>query len=108
MAGPVLDLATVGDAAKLSVPASREAMLAKFDTEMSKARTAVATAGDADLLSPWTLKHGTHELFTVPKIAALRSFVMNHMIHHRGQLSVYLRLRNVPVPPIYGSSADEQ
>jgi len=56
---------------------------------------------------PWTLKQGTHEVFTMPRIAVLRSFIMNHMIHHRGQLSVYLRLRNVPLPSIYGPTADE-
>lgn len=47
------------------------------------------------------------ELFTMPRVAALRLFVMNHIIHHRGQLSVYLRLKNVPLPPIYGPTADE-
>jgi uncharacterized damage-inducible protein DinB len=47
-------------------------------------------------------------MFTMPRISALRGFVMNHIIHHRGQLSVYLRLKNVPVPPIYGPTADEQ
>ena len=56
---------------------------------------------------PWTLKQGDHEILTMPKIAVLRSFIMNHLIHHRGQLSVYLRLRDVPLPAIYGPSADE-
>jgi uncharacterized damage-inducible protein DinB len=60
------------------------------------------------MLTPWTLKKGAFELFTMPRISAIRSFVMNHIIHHRGQLSVYLRLKNVPVPPIYGPTADEQ
>jgi uncharacterized damage-inducible protein DinB len=46
-------------------------------------------------------------MFTLPRVTAIRSFVMNHMIHHRGQLTVYLRMRNVPVPPIYGPTADE-
>lgn len=108
MAGPVLDLATVGDAARLAAPASNTAMLAKFDGDASKARTMLAGAEDGEMLSPWTLKKGDQEIFTLPRIAAIRSFVMNHMIHHRGQLSVYLRLRNVAVPPIYGPSADEQ
>lgn len=108
MAGPVLDLATVGDEAKLAAPASNAAMLARFDRELSKARALLAATEDAEMLSPWTLKSGAQEIFTLPRIAAVRSFVMNHMIHHRGQLSVYLRLRNVAVPPIYGPSADEQ
>jgi uncharacterized damage-inducible protein DinB len=59
------------------------------------------------MLARWSLKRGAEELFTMPRITALRSFVMNHTIHHRGQLSVYLRMQNVPVPPIYGPSADE-
>ena len=59
------------------------------------------------MLAPWTLKQGEHEIFTMPRIAVLRSFIMNHLIHHRGQLSVYLRLRNVPLPSIYGPTADE-
>ena len=108
MAGPVLDLATVGDEAKLKAPASNTAMLAKFDRDLSKARALLAATEDGEMLSAWTLKSGAHEIFTLPRIAAVRSFVMNHMIHHRGQLSVYLRLRNVAVPPIYGPSADEQ
>jgi uncharacterized damage-inducible protein DinB len=60
------------------------------------------------MLAPWTLRQGTHEVFTLPRISAIRSFVMNHSIHHRGQLSVYLRLKNVPLPSIYGPTADEQ
>jgi uncharacterized damage-inducible protein DinB len=53
------------------------------------------------------LKHADQEVFTMPRAAVLRSFVLNHLIHHRGQLSVYLRLKNVAVPPIYGPTADE-
>ncbi len=60
------------------------------------------------MLTPWTLKKGSQEFFTMPRISAVRSFVMNHLIHHRGQLSVYLRLQNVPLPSIYGPTADEQ
>jgi uncharacterized damage-inducible protein DinB len=62
---------------------------------------------DPALFATWTFKNGEHEIFTMPKIAVLRSFIMNHMIHHRGQLSVYLRLRNVPLPAMYGPTADE-
>ena len=62
----------------------------------------------AEMLTPWTFKRGEHVVFTMPRIAAIRSFVMNHLIHHRGQLSVYLRLKNVPLPSIYGPTADEQ
>ena len=59
------------------------------------------------MLRPWTLKQGAQTIFTMPKVAVWRSFIMNHMIHHRGQLTVYLRLRNVPLPAIYGPTADE-
>ena len=58
-------------------------------------------------MAPWTLKKEGHEVFTVPKLSVLRSFLINHLIHHRGQLSVYLRLNDVPVPAIYGPGADE-
>ena len=55
----------------------------------------------------WTLKRGGHEMFSMPRVATFRSFVLSHLIHHRGQLSIYLRLNDVPVPAIYGPSADE-
>ena len=62
---------------------------------------------DAEYLARWTLKRDGQEIFSLPRTAAFRSFVLNHIIHHRGQLSVYLRLNDIPVPPIYGPSADE-
>jgi uncharacterized damage-inducible protein DinB len=89
-------------------PASREALLQEFDQKVAAARASLIARTDAEFLTPWTLKQGTHEIFTLPRISAIRSFVMNHSIHHRGQLSVYLRLKNVPVPPMYGPTADEQ
>jgi uncharacterized damage-inducible protein DinB len=57
-------------------------------------------------MKSWTLKNGGQTIFTMPRVAVLRSFVMNHIIHHRGQLSVYLRLLDVPLPSIYGPTAD--
>ena len=61
------------------------------------------------MMAPWALKSGGQEIFSMPRaIGAIRSFVMNHLIHHRGQLSVYLRLKNVPLPSMYGPTADEQ
>lgn len=104
----VLELDSLGDDVRVSPPASREGLLRDFDTKRDGARTALAATSDSELLTPWTLKKGGHELFTMPKISAIRTFVMNHLIHHRGQLSVYLRLRNVPVPAMYGPTADEQ
>jgi uncharacterized damage-inducible protein DinB len=81
-------------------------LLATFDENVQQARAKIDQAGDADLMAPWTLKKGVKAYFTMPKVAVLRSFVMNHGIHHRGQLSVYLRLNDVPLPNIYGPTAD--
>jgi uncharacterized damage-inducible protein DinB len=85
---------------------SREALLATFDANVASARAALAAAMDGELQAPWTLKSCGHPLFTVPRGTALRTWAFNHAIHHRGQLSVYLRLCDVPVPAMYGPSAD--
>lgn len=90
----------------LQAKTSRGDVLAHFD-ERVKATRAWLEKTDAELMAPWTLKRGGHQMFTMPRIAAFRSFVLSHSIHHRGQLSVYLRLNEVPVPAIYGPSADE-
>jgi uncharacterized damage-inducible protein DinB len=74
---------------------------------VAAARDELVSKTDPELLAPWTLKSGAQEVFTMPRLSALRSFVLNHTIHHRGQLSVYLRLKNVPLPSIYGPTADE-
>ncbi len=87
-------------------PATSADVLRTFDSAASRARSWMDKS-DAEYLAPWTLKRGGHEVFTVPRIAALRSWVLSHVIHHRGQLSVYLRLNDLPVPSIYGPSADE-
>lgn len=87
---------------------SREALLASFDTKVAAARAAIAGVSDEHLAASWTLKAGGHTIFTMPRAAVLRSFVMNHLIHHRAQLGVYLRLNDVPVPGMYGPSADEK
>lgn len=86
---------------------STAAVLAAFDEHVKQAREAIAAASDPDFMVPWTLKNGGQTIFTLPRVATLRAFVVNHVIHHRGQLSVYLRLNDVPVPSIYGPSADE-
>jgi uncharacterized damage-inducible protein DinB len=88
-------------------PATRAAVLAIFDRNVGEARAALNGRSDAELMAPWTLKNQGKEVFTMPKAVVLRGFVMNHLIHHRGQMSVYLRMHNVPVPSIYGPSADE-
>jgi len=105
---PAIDLDTFGGQVLLADPVSREAVLRDFDTRVAAARQALADASDAHLLAMWTLRKGPQEVFSMPRISAIRSFVMNHLVHHRGQLSVYLRLKDVPLPPIYGPSADEQ
>jgi uncharacterized damage-inducible protein DinB len=89
------------------IPSSPAALVAKLDEVVAKARPVLAAASDADMMQPWTLRQGAQVFFTMPKVAVLRSFVMNHMIHHRAQLGVYLRLNDVPVPSTYGPSADE-
>ena len=105
----VLDLDTVGlPAVNPREPVSRAALLQEFDSKVATARSRLAACTDGEMLAAWTLKKGDQEIFTLPRISAIRSFVMNHLIHHRGQLSVYLRLKNVPVPPIYGPTADEK
>jgi|SRR5215203_5632194 len=103
----VFDLATIGEDARPKGPASVEELLNTFDENARKARGKIDAQTDASFLAPWTLKQAGHEMFTMPKISVLRSFVMNHIIHHRGQLTVYLRLRNVPLPALYGPTADE-
>jgi uncharacterized damage-inducible protein DinB len=87
---------------------SRDEALALFDTNVEAALRAVAALPDPRLREPWALRAGDHVVFTLPRIAAWRTFVMSHQIHHRGQLSVYLRLNEISVPPISGPSADLQ
>ncbi len=82
-------------------------ILAHFDARMAAARAALVGRTDAELMAPWTLRRGAQEFFTMPKASCWRTFVMNHLIHHRGQLTVYLRELDVPLPSIYGPSADE-
>ena len=81
--------------------------LLAFDGHVKTVRRGLAETTDAILRSPWMLKKNGHVVMSMPRLAALRSFLINHTIHHRGQLSVYLRLQNVSLPPIYGPTADE-
>jgi uncharacterized damage-inducible protein DinB len=90
----------------LAEKSSRAEILAAFDDTCKRTRGWMDKT-DAEYQSPWTLQRGGQQLFSVPRVAAFRSFVLHHIIHHRGQLSVYLRLNDVPVPAIYGPSADE-
>jgi uncharacterized damage-inducible protein DinB len=87
--------------------ASRTELLETFDRNVKTTRASLAGKTDAELMAPWSLKNGKQTFFTMPKAVVWRSFVMNHLVHHRAQLSVYLRLNDVPLPAMYGPSADE-
>jgi len=78
-----------------------------FDANVTKARDALTKLKDESLNDPWTLRGGDRIIFTMPRFMVIRSFLMNHIIHHRAILAVYLRLNNIPVPGLYGPSGDE-
>lgn len=88
-------------------PASTDEILAAHDASVTKSKDILGKLGDEGLKGMWSAKVGDNTLMTMPKAALVRAIVMNHWIHHRGQLSVYLRLLDVAVPSIYGPSADE-
>lgn len=105
-----LDMNPPGGVKYVAVPEfnSTQDRLAAFDATVKGAHEAIAAAPDSDLGVMWSLKNGGETIFSLPRVAVLRSFIMNHIIHHRGQLSVYLRLLDVPLPSIYGPTADTQ
>jgi uncharacterized damage-inducible protein DinB len=88
-------------------PTSTAAILAAHDAGLAQAKEVLRQLGDAGLQKPWSAQAGGQTIFAMPKGALIRSVAMNHSVHHRGQLSVYLRLLDVAVPSIYGPSADE-
>ena len=90
-----------------TVMTSRKQLLEDFDKNVATFRSTLASASDETLLKSWSLLAGDKTIFTGPRVAVIRSFCLNHVIHHRAQLGVYLRLNNVPVPSVYGPSADE-
>jgi len=100
-----LDVSQPFDQPKLDTKAD---ILAAFDAALAEARPTLEQASAEDLMANWTMKMGDEVVFSMPKVAVLRSFVMNHMVHHRGQLTVYLRLTGGSVPALYGPSADEE
>jgi len=87
--------------------ASKAELVAAFDRNAAEARALIESMDDGAFMQPWSLLRAGQAMFTMPKVAVVRSFVFNHLYHHRGQLSVYLRLLDVPVPGTYGPSADE-
>lgn len=86
---------------------TNDELLVLFDAASAKFRAALAGAEDETMMAPWSLLAGGKPVFTMPRAAVLRGMIFNHLVHHRGQLSVYLRLCDVPVPALYGPSADE-
>jgi len=85
---------------------NKRALLTELDKNV-EARAALASVSDAEMMKGWKLLAGGKEIFTMPRVACIRGMVMNHIIHHRAQLTVYYRLLGVPVPGLYGPSADE-
>ena len=82
-------------------------MLSTYDRHVAEVRKCVSDRSDAELQTAWSLTRGSEILLVMPRAAAVRSYMLHHLIHHRGQLTVYLRLLGVPLPPIYGPTADE-
>ena len=102
------DIAPVGGQPQQPPKAETTAeLLALYDKGVAAARSALAGATDERMMQPWSLLSGGKPIMTMPRVAVVRSFVMNHTIHHRAQLGVYLRLNDIAVPSIYGPSADE-
>ena len=101
------DMAPAGEPLRAEQLNSRAAVLETFDRNVAKARAAIVGASDEHLFRSWTLLSGGNKILSMPRVACLRGFVMNHIIHQRAQLGVYLRLNDIPVPSIYGPSADE-
>jgi uncharacterized damage-inducible protein DinB len=105
---PSLDIAPVGGPRyKFPTLTSRQEILDLFDRNVAAARKAITEVKDEDMGAPWTLSQAGKPAFTMPRSAVVRSVVLNHLIHHRAHLCVYLRLNDVPVPGMYGPSGDE-
>ena len=108
IANDVLDIAPPdGEPRETKEAVSTEELLEIFDKNLAAGVSAIAAASDETWFEDWTFKFGGKPLMTIPRIASIRGFVLSHIIHHRGQLSVYLRLNDIPVPSIYGPSADD-
>jgi uncharacterized damage-inducible protein DinB len=88
-------------------PKSASELIPALDESVAKAKKALSGMDDAALMAPWRMMRGERELFAIPRVALLRSVMLNHWYHHRGQLTVYLKELDVPIPSIYGPSADE-
>jgi uncharacterized damage-inducible protein DinB len=102
-----LDIAPGGKQIQLPTTKGRKEILAVFDESVPKARAALAKATDEQLMQTWSLLSNGQPIFAMPRAAVYRGMIMNHLIHHRAQLGVYFRLNDIPVPALYGPSADE-
>lgn len=103
------DIAPVdGPAYEMPTAKNTAEVLALFDQNVIALQAALREADDAAMMKKWSLLNGGTPMFTMPRAAVLRGMILNHLVHHRGQLTVYLRLNDVPVPALYGPSADEQ
>jgi uncharacterized damage-inducible protein DinB len=89
-------------------PADPADLLERFDRSSVRALEALESLSDERFLEPWTYRRGDRVVFTLPRLVVARTTGLNHVVHHRGQLTVYLRMLGVPVPPVYGPSADER
>ncbi|MBT2761383.1 DinB family protein [Paenibacillus sp. ISL-20] len=103
---PEFDLSTVP--LRREALERREDMLEEFDANVIKLEQLLAECDEKALAEEWTLRNGDHIILRQPRAGALRTFGLSHMVHHRAQLGVYLRLLDIPVPGIYGPSADEE
>ena len=101
------DVAPGGKQVDFPVAKNQKELLAIFDEGAKQARAGLAAASDESLMKPWSLLQNGQPIFTMPRAAVLRGMIMNHLIHHRAHLCVYLRLNGIPVPGMYGPSGDE-
>lgn len=103
-----LEVAPPGETPKPLNSATPAELLKHFDAKVAEARALIEAASDVSMMTPWTLKVRGNTAFTLPRASVMRGMVMNHLIHHRAQLGVYLRLNDVAIPGMYGPSADEK
>lgn len=89
------------------IPTSQAELLSTFDQNLSALRSTLAGVSDEDMMKTWTLSVGSNVIFSLPRVGVMRTMIFNHLVHHRAQLTVYYRLNGVPVPALYGPSADE-